>query len=110
MPSIESVTTQKENDTFLPFPTIYGDSVMKKLAFFLIAGLILASVGLAQTSAPKTKILTLDNAISAALERNITIQQAYASTSSAQSAVLAAYGSYSAVSLSQRQLAAHGNG
>jgi outer membrane protein len=84
----------KENDTFLPLPTIIGDSVMKKLALFLIACLILSSVGVAQPTASQPKVLTLDNAISAALERNISIQQAYANTSSAQSGVLAAYGTY----------------
>ena len=67
---------------------------MKKLALFLFACLILTGVAFAQPTAPQPKVLTLDNAISVALDRNISIQQAYANTSSAQSGVLAAYGTY----------------
>ncbi|MDP2884077.1 MAG: TolC family protein [Ignavibacteria bacterium] len=67
---------------------------MKKLALILFVGIVFASVVLAQVSTQQTKVLSLDKAISVALEQNISIQQANNNSNAAQSGVLAAYGSY----------------
>ena len=67
---------------------------MKKLALILFVGIVFAGVGLAQVSTQQTKVLSLDKAISVALEQNISVRQAYNNSNSAQSGVLAAYGSY----------------
>ncbi|MCX6133469.1 MAG: TolC family protein [Ignavibacteriales bacterium] len=67
---------------------------MKKLALILLTGIVFAGLALAQGSTQQTKVLTLDKAISVALEQNINIRQALNNANSAQSGVLAAYGSY----------------
>ena len=67
---------------------------MKKLALLLILCILAAGVALAQGSSSQQKILTLDKAISTALEQNVTVRQAMNSSVAAQSGVLAAYGSY----------------
>lgn len=67
---------------------------MKKLASLLIFGIVVASIARAQSPPTQAKLLTLDNAISVALEQNVSVRQAYNNTNAAQSGVLAAYGSY----------------
>ena len=67
---------------------------MKKLALLLVIGVTFASVALAQVTAPQAKVLTLDKAVTVALEQNVTVRQAYNNVNAAQSGVLAAYGSY----------------
>ena len=67
---------------------------MKKLALVLVLGIVLAGMALAQGSSSQPKVLTLDKAISTALEQNVTVRQAINNSNAAQSGVLAAYGSY----------------
>ncbi len=67
---------------------------MKKLALLMAFCILAASAALAQVSSPQQKVLTLDKAISTALEQNVTVRQAINNSSAAQSGVLAAYGSY----------------
>jgi outer membrane protein len=67
---------------------------MKKLALILLIGIVMASVSLAQGLSSQSKVLALDKAIAVALEQNLSIRQAYNNSESAQSGVLAAYGSY----------------
>jgi len=67
---------------------------MKKLALILFVGIVFASAALAQVSTQQTKVLSLAGAISVALEQNTSVRQAYNNSNSAQSGVLAAYGSY----------------
>jgi len=67
---------------------------MKKLASILFIGIIMTSVSLGQVSTSQAKSLTIDQAIAVALEQNVSVRQAYNNTESAQSGVLAAYGSY----------------
>ncbi|MCX6143754.1 MAG: TolC family protein [Ignavibacteriales bacterium] len=67
---------------------------MKKLALLLALGIVLAGMALAQGSSSQQKVLTLDKAISTALEQNVTVRQAINNSNAAQSGVLAAYGSY----------------
>ena len=67
---------------------------MKKLALILFVGIVFASGALAQVSTQQTKVLTLDKAISVALDQNVSVRQALNNSSSAQSGVLAAYGTY----------------
>jgi outer membrane protein len=67
---------------------------MKKLALILMIGIVMTSALLVQGLSAQSKVLTLDNAIAAALEQNLSIRQAYNNSDAAQSGVLAAYGSY----------------
>lgn len=67
---------------------------MKKLALILIIGIVVTSVSFAQQSSSQATVLTLDQVIAYALEQNVSVRQAYNNIESAQSSVLAAYGSY----------------
>jgi outer membrane protein len=67
---------------------------MKKLALLMTFFLLAAGVVLAQGAASQQKVLTLDKAISTALEQNVTVRQAINNSYAAQSSVLAAYGTY----------------
>lgn len=67
---------------------------MKKLALILMIGIVMTSALLVQGLSAQSKVLTLDNAIAAALEQNLSVRQAYNNSDAAQSGVLAAYGSY----------------
>ena len=67
---------------------------MKKLALLLALGIVVAGMALAQSSSTQQKVLTLDKAISTALEQNVTVRQAINNSNAAQSGVLAAYGTY----------------
>jgi outer membrane protein len=67
---------------------------MKKLALLMTFFLLAAGVALAQGAAPQQMVLTLDKAISTALEQNVTVRQAINNAAAAQSSVLAAYGTY----------------
>ena len=91
--SISSVTAII-NRVRVSLPTITGDLYMKKLALILSIGIVFASFALAQGSTQQPKVLTLDKAITIALDQNISIRQAVNNTAAAQGGVLAAYGSY----------------
>lgn len=93
MSSISSVTAII-NRVRVSLPTITGDLYMKKLALILFIGIVFASFALAQGSTQQTKVLTLDKAISIALDQNISVRQAVNNTAAAQSGVLAGYGLY----------------
>jgi outer membrane protein len=67
---------------------------MKKLALLITIGMLIAGVSPAQDPATQSKSLTLDKAITSALEQNISVRQAINNSDAAQSGVLAAYGSY----------------
>jgi outer membrane protein len=67
---------------------------MKKLALILIIGIVSAGSALAQVSTQQPKVLTMDKSIQVALDQNLSIRQAINNSESAQSGVLAAYGSY----------------
>jgi outer membrane protein len=67
---------------------------MKKLALLTVFFLLAAGATLAQVPSTQQKVLTLDNAISTALEQNVTVRQAINNSNAAQSGVTAAYGSY----------------
>jgi outer membrane protein len=67
---------------------------MKKLALIPVMGIVFAGLAIAQVSTEQPKVLTLDNAISVALEQNVSVRQAINNSQAAQSGVLAAYGSY----------------
>jgi len=67
---------------------------MKKLALLLTIGIIFESLSLAQATAQQPKVLTLQQAVTVALDQNVTYRQALNNSVSAQSGVLAAYGTY----------------
>ncbi len=67
---------------------------MKKLALLLAFGILTAGIVFAQGSSSQTKVLTLEKAVSTALEQNVTVRQAINNAVAAQSGVLAGYGSY----------------
>jgi outer membrane protein len=67
---------------------------MKKLVFLMTFCILAAGSTFAQVPSSQQKVLTLDKAISTALEQNVTVRQAINNSNAAQSGVLAAYGSY----------------
>jgi outer membrane protein len=67
---------------------------MKKLALLTAFCILATGAALAQSSSMQSKVLTLDKAISTALEQNVTVRQAINNSDAAQSGVTAAYGSY----------------
>jgi outer membrane protein len=67
---------------------------MKKLALLMAICILAAGTALAQSSSMQSRVLTLDKAISTALEQNITVRQAINNSNAAQSGVTAAYGTY----------------
>ena len=67
---------------------------MKKLALLITIGMLIAGAALAQGPTTQSRILTLDKAITTALEQNVSVRQAINNSDAAQGGVLAAYGSY----------------
>jgi outer membrane protein len=67
---------------------------MKKLVLLMTFCILAAGSTFAQVPSSQQKVLTLDKAISTALEQNVTVRQAINNSNAAQSSVLAAYGSY----------------
>ena len=67
---------------------------MKKLSLLTAFCILTAGAALAQGLQSQPKVLTLDKAISTALEQNVTVRQAINNSNAAQSGVTAAYGSY----------------
>ncbi len=71
-----------------------GDFLMKKFFALLMATLFSAVSIIAQTQTNQSKTITLDQALTIAFERNVTVAQAANSVDIAKAGVLQAYGSY----------------
>jgi outer membrane protein len=71
-----------------------GDPLMKKFFALLVSTMMFVISVNAQTQSSQPKTITLDQALSIALERNVTVAQAANSVENAKAGVLTAYGSY----------------